>query len=184
MELPKENPYFHLEEQYEVAAWRSTIQSLSELWTDPHIHIEAQQIPETIRVLSQMAFKNPLEIMSYITRYAHDDYPADLMDLGLLTRNSNPSRPIGQRNMVDSSYTLMHELHFVEDTILLEIAQEAGYERFETDIARLALYNRNWLHTAITHSYSLINLTRTIQHDNLFYIGQWDTERNLRTIKN
>lgn len=86
--------------------------------------------------------------------------------------------------MVDSSYTLMHELHFVEDTILLEIAQEAGYERFETDIARLALYNRNWLHTAITHSYSLINLTRTIQHDNLFYIGQWDTERNLRTIKN
>jgi|GEM_PF-6431015 len=185
MELPPEHPVFHLEEQYEVAAWNSTIRSLSGLWTDSYIHTEVKHIPKIIHSLAKTAFKDPAEVVNVIKSAADnswrkDHYPADLLEIGMLVKNMNRQTREDTPFLLNSVYALMHDLYYTNDRpINQELAENAHLERFENDIDTLATYNQQRFNEAIIHSYNLSEMIRTAQHDNRFYIGKWNEDRSL-----
>lgn len=189
MELPREHPVFPLEEQYEVAAWNSTVRSLSLLWTDPYLHIEARHIPKNIQSLARIAFKDPVEMVPFAeaamkNSWRKDEYPAYLVNLGILLQNRDPRTRQEIPFLLNSSFVLMHELYYTGDDILNEIGEDARIERFESDIDTLASYNQKRLHEAIVQNYSLIDTIQTVQHDNTFYLGKWDGDRSLGVSDN
>ncbi len=184
MELPPENTVFHLEEQYEVAAWESTIRSLSLLWTDPVFHIEAKHLSTPIRDLAQAAFKDPSDILHVAKQTPRNKYPADLLDVGVLVRDGAPRVHTGSPIAPSGMLTLALKMYYGNDTILQQIADQSMLWRFENDIELLVTYNQPRLHGAITQSGSLVNTLRTVQHDNSFYIGKWDNDRSLNRTKN
>jgi hypothetical protein len=184
-ELPPEHPVFPYEEQYDVAAWHSTIRSLSLLWTDPYIHTEVTHIPKVIHNLAETAFKDPAEVVTVLevaadNSWRKDCYPADLLNIGMLVKNKNQRTRMKTPFLLNDAYTLMHDLYYTNNrAINKEMSDDAHIERFEDDIDTLANYNRQRLNKAIIHAYCLSDTIRTAQHDNRFYLGQWDGDRSL-----
>lgn len=183
MELPKENPVFRLEEQYEAAAWGSTVASLATLWTQESFHSRLRDVPYSIKAIAREAFKDPSQIVPFLKRRSLGSDPTELKTIGMLVPTNKRATEIYTPFRPSATLMLWHDLLYDRDPTLNDIAEEAGFGRFQDDISKLALYNQARLQATIyDRDCTAEKITDAIgraHHDNVFYIGKWDNDRSL-----
>lgn len=178
-ELPKDNSLFHLEEQYEVAAWDATIQSLGLLRTHETASTDLKSAPYTVQRLAQLAFKDPSQIFDMLQSISASGVFDETKTMGLIVENKSKTTPQHTSLMPSPTYALFHDIAYNQDPTLRIIAKSAKMHRFEDDISKLALFNAARLRSALKGSTEIAEIIDQVHHDNIFYLGKWDNDRIL-----